>query len=124
MDLTTEAVTRQPRDSADPSTASPSTEAMSPITNPMKGALIMPLRNVWSPIASGKSATKASRRRCRRKSSCTDAAENRRHVDRGSTRGRSMMSASIRGSDQDVHWLHAHHPLRASISSRIFIEPN
>src|ERR1700730_4261968 len=51
IDLTTEAVTCRPSDSAEPATARPSTQAMSPMTRAMKGALIRPLRKVWSPTA-------------------------------------------------------------------------
>src|SRR5580704_900570 len=51
IDLTTEAVTCRPSDSAEPATARPSTQEMSPMTSAMKGALMRPLRKVWRPIA-------------------------------------------------------------------------
>ena len=47
MAFTTEEVTWRPRDSADPSTASPSRVAMMPMTSAMKGALMSPTRKVF-----------------------------------------------------------------------------
>src|SRR5205085_4732688 len=49
--LTTDEVTWRPSDSAEPSTASPSIEAMRPMISAMKGALMMPTRNVFIWIA-------------------------------------------------------------------------
>jgi hypothetical protein len=43
-DLTTEAVVRAPNDSALPLTRSPSAQAIMPIMNAMKGALIIPTK--------------------------------------------------------------------------------
>src|SRR6202023_3834887 len=51
IDLTTEAVTCRPSDSAEPATARPSTQEMSPMTSAMKGALMRPHRKVWRLIA-------------------------------------------------------------------------
>ena len=46
IDFTTEEVTCRPSDSAEPSTARPSIEAMMPMTSAMNGALMMPTRKV------------------------------------------------------------------------------
>src|SRR5579875_9364 len=46
IDLTTDAVTCRPSDSAEPLTAKPSTQEIKPMMSPMKGALINPLKKV------------------------------------------------------------------------------
>ncbi len=52
IDLTTELVVLVPSDSALPCTCRPSTQATSPMTSAMNGALIMPTSNVCSEMAS------------------------------------------------------------------------
>ena len=49
--FTTDDVTCRPSDSADPWTARPSSEAISPITRAMNGALMRPTRKVFMEIA-------------------------------------------------------------------------
>ena len=60
IDFTTEEVTWAPSDSADPSVASPSIDAIRPMTSAMKGALMMPTMKVFTPMASCKSVAKAT----------------------------------------------------------------
>src|SRR6185503_4544750 len=58
--FTTEAVVCSPSDSALPSTRSPSTQAIRPITAPINGALIRPTWNVSGEIASRNRSRKTS----------------------------------------------------------------
>ena len=51
IDLTTEAVTLRPSDSADPCTSMPSTPAMTPMVAAMNGALISPTAKVSMAMA-------------------------------------------------------------------------
>src|SRR3984957_9582315 len=60
IDLTTDEVVFRPSEAALPSTSKPSTQATSPITSAMNGALIMPTANVGSQIASRNRARKIS----------------------------------------------------------------
>ena len=58
--FTTDAVTCRPSDSADPFTASPSIEAISPITKAMKGALIRPTAKCFQVMTDCRRARKVS----------------------------------------------------------------
>src|SRR5580693_1832265 len=60
IDLTTDAVVFSPSEAALPSTSKPSTQATSPITSAMNGALIMPTEKVVTEIASRSRARKMS----------------------------------------------------------------
>ena len=60
IDLTTDEVVFSPSEAALPSTSKPSTQATSPITSAMNGALIMPTAKVGSQIASRNRARKIS----------------------------------------------------------------